>query len=203
MLSKIKDFYYQISKRLKILIAFFLTILIASFVIAFLMVDTQKVPEDFMKARQEASNIAQEIVSLSNQSTQKIDEISQLDQEGKYADALSIVSQELANNVSAKEKAMQLSNQLKVMTENINQISPSSDGQIALDAITSETSLIYSLITYNDYLTQLLGILREKFLGKNKGDGIPDLINKINEESRAINDLNQKFNDLMDEFDGN
>ena len=39
-------------------------------------------------------------------------------------------------------------------------------------------------------------------MGKNGGDKIQELINKINEESLAINDLNKKFNQIMKEFDG-
>ena len=87
------------------------------------------------------------------------------------------------------------------MAKNLAKISPASAGQIALEAISSETALISRLITYNDYLTKLLEVLRNKFLEKQNGDQVPELISKINDEARAINDLNQKFNEVMKKFD--
>jgi hypothetical protein len=87
------------------------------------------------------------------------------------------------------------------MAKNLAQISPASASQKALEAVSSETALISRLITYNDYLTQLLEVLRGKFLGKNSNDKIPELIQKLNNEAQAINDLNQKFNETMKEFD--
>jgi len=152
-------------------------------------------------ARQEASVIASEIVSLSNESTNNLNEIAQLDKEKKYTEALLLVSRELERNRQAREKAIKLSVHLETMAKNLNQISPASASQLALQAISSETGLISRLITYNDYLTQLLEVLREKFLGKNIGNKIPELIAKINDEAQAINDLNQKFNEIMKEFD--
>jgi len=164
---------------------------------------TKNVPEDFLKARQQASVIALEIVAISNSSSFNFSQIAQLDSQGKYTDALVLVSQELERNTEARRKAIDLSVQLATMAKNLDKISPASAGQAALEAISSETALISRLIDYNDYLTQLLQILREKFLGKISGDKISELITKINDEAKAINDLNQKFNDVMKQFDVN
>ena len=70
-----------------------------------------------------------------------------------------------------------------------------------LEAIASETSLISKLIDYNDDLTKLLQVLQEKFLGRNGGDKISELIAKINDDVKVINELNIKFNDVMKDFD--
>jgi len=196
-------FYSKIPHRIRILILFVFIILLAYFVLRFLMVDVKNIPEDFLRARQEASLIAQDIVAVSNESSNTFDEIAKLDKERRYSEALVLVSRELQRNREAREKAIKLSVQLETMAKNIAQISPSSDGQKALQAISSETALISRLITYNDYLTQLLEILQDKFLGKNQGDRIPELIAQINGEIQAINDLNQKFNDIMKDFDLN
>jgi len=197
----ISTFYSKIPHRIRILILFIVIILAAYFVLRFFWVDIKNVPEDFLRARQEASLIAQDIVTISNESTNSFDEIARLDKERKYTEALVLISNELERNRQAREKAIKLSVQLETMARNLAQISPSSAGQKALEAISSETALISRLITYNDYLTQLLEILRGKFLGKNQGDKIPELIAQINGEIQAINDLNQKFNDVMKEFD--
>jgi len=197
----ISTFYSKIPHRIRILILFIIIILAAYFVLRFFWVDVKNVPEDFLQARQEASLIAQDIVTISNESTNSFAEIARFDKERKYTEALVLISKELERNRQAREKAIKLSVQLETMAKNLAQISPSSAGQKALEAISSETALISRLITYNDYLTQLLEILRGKFLGKNQGDKIPELIAQINGEIQAINDLNRKFNETMKEFD--
>ena len=197
----ISNFYFRISKKIKILIFFIVIILIAYFILRFLSVETKNIPSDFLVARQEASSIAQDIVLISGESTNKLDEIARLDKEREYTEALILISNELERNRQARENAIKLSAQLEIMARNLSRISPASAGQIALEAISSETALISRLINYNDYLFQLLEVLREKFLGKIDGDKVSELIFKINNEAKAINDLNQKFNKVMMEFD--
>ncbi len=197
----IGNFYRKIPRRVKLLIVFLIIILLGYFVARFLFVDAKDVPEDFLQARQEASLIAQDIVNLSNQSADNLDEIAYLDGERKYSEALTLISQELERNRQAREKAINLSVQLEKMARNLSEISPPSASQTALEAVSSETALISRLIIYNDYLTQLLEVLRDKFLGKTDGDKTNELIAKINDEAQAINDLNNKFNKTMEEFD--
>ncbi len=197
----ISSIYSKIPQRLRLLILFIFIILIAYFVLRFFAVETRSVPDDFLRARQEASIIAADIVAISNQSSANFGQIAELDSKSNYTDALILVSQELERNRQAREKAINLSIQLELMAKNLDKISPPSAGQTALEAVSSETALISRLINYNDYLTQILDILREKFLGKADGDKIPELIAKANNEAQAINDLNQKFNDVMREFD--
>lgn len=197
----ISNFYRKIPQKIRLLIVFLIIILIGYFVVRFLFVDVKNVPDDFLRARQESSLIAQGIVDLSNQSTSNLSEIAHLDSEHRYAEALNLISRELERNRQAREKAISLSVQLEKMARNLSQISPPSASQVALEAVSSETTLISRLIIYNDYLTQLLEVLREKFLGKIDGDKISELIAKINDEAQAINDLNNKFNKIMEEFD--
>ncbi len=197
----ISNFYFKIPKRIRILIVFIIVIFVAYFILRFLNAEPRNIPSDFLIARQEASSIAQDIVSLSNESTNKLNEIAQFDRDRKYTEALLLISQELERNHEAREKAIKLSAQLEIMAKNLAEISPASAGQIALEAISSETALISRLITYNDYLAKLLEILRGKFLEKQNGDQVQELISKINDEAKAINDLNQKFNEVMRQFD--
>ncbi len=197
----VTDFYFKIPRRIRVLIIFLLIVLVAYFIVRFLFVETRNIPPDFLRARQEASLIAQDIVNLSGETANKLDEVSQLDQQRKYTEALILISQELERNRDAREKAVGLSQRLEAMAKNLAQIKPASASQTALQAVSSETALISRLINYNDYLNQILEVLRAKFLDKGDGDQIPELVNKANDEARAINDLNQKFNDVMKEFD--
>jgi len=199
----ISELYLKIPRRIRILAIFLFIILLAFLLTRVLLVDSKSVPSDFLKARQQASLIAQEIVSLSNETTNNLNNISNLDKERKYKEALSIISQEIEHNRLAREKAVALSIQLETMTKNISGITPPDAGQKALEAVSSEVALISRLVNYNDYLVQLLEILQSKFSGQggDSGGKVQELIQKINDEARAINDLNRKFNEAMDGFD--
>ena len=197
----LSSFYLKIPLQIRILIIFLAIIFAAYFVVRFLVVENRSVPIDFLKARGEASLIAQEIVRFSDDSALRIEDIARLDEEKKYTEALVLVSGEIERNRKARDRAIELSSRLETMARNLSEISPSSAGQRALEALSSETALISRLITYNDYLGQLLDVLRQKFLGRSDGDRIQELIQKINDEARAINDLNRKFNEAMREFD--
>ena len=72
----------------------------------------------------------------------------------------------------------------------------------AIDEVNSELTLVSHLITHNDYLFQLLGVLGERFSGDLDSQGkVGPLIQKVNLEITAINDLNKKFTDIMIQFD--
>ena len=148
------------------MLVFLLIILVSYFVIRFLAIEPKNVPEEFLRARQEASSIADSIVSLSGESAKKISEIAELDKKREYSEALNLIVQELERNQQSREKAVELSKKLETMAKNLADISPAEAGQTALQAVSSETALISRLITYNDYLYQLLEVLRGKFWGK-------------------------------------
>jgi ABC-type Fe3+-hydroxamate transport system substrate-binding protein len=194
---------FKIPRKFRSFLIFLAIVLIAYLLIKILPTDAQKVPTEFLNAKYNASSVAQDIVSISNQLTNDLDEISRLESEKKYTEAINLLAQALEKNKEAREKAVLLSEELAKMALAVPNISPSGASQIALQAISSETTLISRLIAYNDYLNQLLEELRLEFLGKSSGGNkIQELISKINEEVRAINELNAKYNTLMEKFDG-
>lgn len=199
----ISNLYFRIPRRLKILVIFALLILAAYFIVLFFTPEAKKVPPDFLKAKQEASLIAVEIIAISDKTAGHINQLSDFDKNKQYEEALKLISEEILNNREARERAINLSANLEIMAKNISTISPVSAGQIALQAISSEAALISRLISYNDYLVGLLEILQAKFLDKEKNANgkISELINKINDEAKIINNLDDNFNKLMVEFD--
>ena len=203
-MNTITSLYFKVPRRLRFFIIFAILI-IAAYLFFYLLAansNVKKVPDEFLKARQEASLIALDIISFSNQTANNISKISELDKEAKYEDALNLIAQEIDHNRQAREGAIKLSAQLEKMAKNISGIEPPEAAQIALQAVGSETALISRLISYNDYLIQLLEVLRQKFSEeKNINGRIVELVGKINEESKTINDLDKNFNQLMAEFD--
>lgn len=160
------------------------------------------VPAKFLEANRQGVAIAEKIVDLSKQSSDRIATISALDKENKISEALDLVYQELQHNKEMREQAVTLSGELQTMTETLPNIKPEEVRVKALQAINAEVSLMNRLIDYNDYLYQLLTILRDKFLyniapPRNK---IDDLIAKINGEAKAINELNSQFNSQIQDL---
>lgn len=198
----IGNFYFSIPKKIRILIIFLLIIFSIYFVGRFFFVRVKTVPPEFFKARQEASIIAQNIVDLSGNSAKEIEKISDLSGGGYYTEALNMVVGEMERNREIRQKAIELSSNLEAMTRTSAGIYPDSSARLALEAVSIETTLISRLINYSDYLNQLLEILRAKLLGKeNSQEKINELINKINLEAQTVNELNQKFNKLISNFD--
>ncbi|MEK7193876.1 MAG: hypothetical protein AAB651_00765 [Patescibacteria group bacterium] len=199
----ITSLYFKIPRRLRILVLFLLIVFASYFITRVFLGESKEVPREFLEARQQASVIAQEIIRMSDETANRLNEVSNLSQERKYTEAVNLIVQEIERNRQAREKAIRLSAQLEKMTQSISGITPKSASQSALEAVSSEVALISRLISYNDYMIQLLEVLRAKFLGQEKNsDGkIQELIEKINNEARAINDLDQKFNRIMSGFD--
>ncbi len=189
------------SSRFKIVAIATGVLLLGFFVLRFLPIRAVSVPSEFLEARKEASRTAEEIVSLASNVSNNLNQIAAYDTEKKYSEAVLLVSQEIERNREMRGKAILLSGKLEAMAKNLSNISPGSSGQIALEAISSETALISQLIDYNDYLVKLLENLHDKFIGKKVDNKIAEWVDKINGEIRDINDLNQKFNDLMKKFD--
>ena len=195
---------FKLSKKFRAILIFVAIILVAYFLIRLIPTSAQKVPKEFLEARANASPIAQEIVNISNDLTKALDQVNQFNSEKKYTEAINFLTQEINQNKDLNQKAIKLSEELGKMAAAVPNISPASASQLALQAISSETTLISRLIVYNGYLGQLLEELRMKFLGQKTDDQkIKDLISKINDEVKNINALNVQFNFSMDKLDGN
>lgn len=192
----------RITRRIKTAVMVSVLVLVGSLVAgAAIFGNAKRVPDDFLRARHNIASIAKEIVVLSDQTAKNIEEISILDRDGKYDEALNLVTREISKNQEARVKAISLSAEVQKMTNSIQDLRPISLQSIALEALNHKVSLINRLITYNGYLYDLLNILQNKLLGKISGDKIPELIAKINDETRAVSELNERFNDLMRQFD--
>lgn len=199
----VKDLYSKIPPKARLFVAILLVLLLFYLIVSFASVKAKKIPEDFLVARQQASLIAQDIVNISKESSERLTEISALDKNANYADAVVLVVNEMKRTAEMREKALKLSLQLETMAKNISAIEPDESARLAVEAVSIDTTIINRLFAYNDYFSQLLGILQNKFLGKeaNSSEKINELVVKINEEARTINELNEKFNALLARFD--
>lgn len=199
----IRELYFKVPRKVRLFVVLLVMVFLAYFVGRFLLAQTKTVPTDFMQARQQASVVAQDIVGMSKNSAQHIGDISALNNERKYAEALDLVKQELERNRQIRDKAIALSGYLQTMTVNVSAIEPKVSAETALEAVSMEVTLIGHLLTYNDYLNQLLVGIKGRLTGDEtvSSESITELVKKINDESIVVNMLNEKFNDKMTEFD--
>lgn len=187
-------------KRFILLTSLFLAVIFAGKAMFF---SAQYLPDDFINARTQGANIAEEIVAQSNYSAELLKTLSKLDRNKQYKTALAIVSQEISKNQEANKKATKLSSQLEQMAHLVEDIKPYQARQLATEALSSEVALVSRLINYNAYLSLLYSVLQNKFQsGSSSSNGeVQQLVNNINEEVRMINELNKRFNDSFGAFD--
>lgn len=190
--------------RKKTIIWIIIAVFMVGVGVKFLFFQPINVPKDFNDARQKSINIAQAIARLSSDSLVDISRIGGLDQAGRIKEALDLVKKTIRDNQQARAEAVNLSATLEVMAKNLPEISPYRARDLATEGLGYEVTLINHLITYNDYLNQLLQVLEQKFA--KQGDSgtdtqIKDWIHRINGEGDAINVLNKKYNDAMLGFD--
>jgi len=139
------------------------------------------------------------------ESIENLGAVSTEDEIGNYTSGLDLVLKEVQRNEKARKEALDLSQELGVMAKSLNQVQPEEAAKVGLEAIINESQIVQRLINYNAYIFQLLDVLQSRFT---KGGAAPDtdekvkeLINKMNEEAEAINELNDKYKNLMGEFD--
>ncbi|MFA6136330.1 MAG: hypothetical protein WC705_03175 [Candidatus Paceibacterota bacterium] len=200
----IKDWFSRISKRTKWVIATIILI----FVVAFLMfvfspLSKASIPPAFSQARQEGSIYAKEIAVATNEIAVNLNGIGELKDRNEKSKIFDLVIAQIQKNNQTKEKALLLTEQLRKMTSALPDVTPEKAGQVALEALTSETVLVQKLINYSDLLNQLLNSIKDKLAsGDNNYDSVNKIIDNINKETSEINKLNEEFSQKMDKFDG-
>lgn len=197
------ELYFRVPRKIRLFAILLIMVFFAYFIGRFLLAKTKTVPDEFLQARQEASLIAHDIVGMSKESASHIGDISALNNDKKYADALALVTQEIERNRQIRDKAISLSGHLQIMTLGVSSIEPKTSAEAALEAVSTEVTLIGHLLTYNDYLNQLLGIIKGRIVGDPDATtaDVSELVKKINDESIVVNVLNERFNEQMAKFD--
>lgn len=162
------------------------------------------VPENFVKAREKSAVIATELVSDLDLSLQSLAKISEEDKNGRFSSALGLVEQEIEKIEKAKAMAMELSAELINMTQAIQGIKPIVARNLALEAVSQETSLLMRLNNYlNSSFNPLLETLRLKFYGDIRYDSgdVQVLIANMNREAKEVNSINDSFSQKLKDFD--
>lgn len=167
-------------------------------------ISTPAAPQSFFDARQIVAEISRQLVDLTSTTNYKIKDINYLDLDGHYAAGLSLVSKAKEENQKAFEQAVELSNQLRKMTESLPEISSSDGRQLSQEAVSLEIALIVHFINYTKAMDDLLFLINSKLANpKAKYEREIDIkLTEINSQAVLVNNLNEKFLEKMAELDG-
>jgi len=189
------------SRRTKIALIF-LAVVGFGYVVVRLTQGSGGVPQDFTDARLQGAIIAQNIVNLSNQSTNDLEQINALEQKQDYSNALMLTANLVTQSQQIRDEAVALSAQVGQMTKALSEISDFSARQAALESISNRLALITQLINYSADLGKLLDVLRSRFAGTGGTNAeVQALVNQINTDVNAINNFNSQAGQAMDRFD--
>ena len=190
-----------LSRRTKIITVFIAIILVGSATAWFSNRNTN-LPKSFVQAREQGALIAQNIVDLSDQSTNDLATVNSLDKSGNYAQALALTTNIITKNQDLHGQALSLSRQIQTMAEALPNITSLPARQSALDAISSRLALVSELITYSNDLNSLLVALQGHFTGTGIKPGeVTAIVNQINTDVNAINNFNNQAQQAMTTFD--
>ncbi len=173
--------------------------------LAFIPKDKFSVPESFAEARVNGALIAGFLNDFSSKSVATISEIEEKDNAKKYDEALNLTIQELDRVQEAREKTIELLGELEKMAASLPSVQQDEAQALGMQAITTEISLVDKLLNYNEKTKQLLDILRKKFTSYSPGNfdaEMEEITKAMNDDALAINELNRKYQSLMEEFDG-
>jgi hypothetical protein len=189
------------SRRTKIIVIFLVLIAIGYGFAKFWEAENS-VPQTFTAARVQGAIIAQNIVNSSNQSNDELEQINKYDQDGDYTAALASTTALIQQSADLRTQAVQLSEQVSAMTQDLTSINNVDAQQAALESISSRLALINELVTYSGDLNNLLTVLQSRFSGTPQPNSeVQGIVNQINTDVNAINNFNAQAGQAMDKFD--
>ncbi len=193
----------KLSRRTKVVIAF-IAVVVAGYAIALFWQSRNQIPVAFTNAQAQGAIIAENIVTISNQSNATLEQVNADDAKGDYKDALTLVSGMVTQSEDLRNQAVDLSNKVQQMTQALSGVNSVAAQQAALSAISSHLALINQLINYSGDLGNLLNTLQVRFEGQRlpaDSRSIAALVNQINTDVNAINNFNAQATQEMQQFD--
>ncbi len=160
-------------------------------------------PQNFLLSRKTVALISQNIVDLTNKTSDKITAANTADNAGDKTNARVLIEDAQVMNKEAYRAAAQLADQLKILTESLSQMKSLDSQRLAYQAVATELSLVTEFVVYtqnlNDFLEKLI-VSMETDVKVSKSD-IAGALKNTNDSAKKINSLNAEFNDRMVRLD--
>jgi hypothetical protein len=160
------------------------------------------VPQNFFEQRVAGADASKNIARLVEDSLANLQKIETADKASDTSTALQLVTFERSNKQEKQNAAIALASSLEQMARYTETITPERARRLSVEAVTVGVSMVSHLIIYNSNLESLFEALNIKFSGQGyTGPNVADLVQSINQESKQINVLSEKFNALLENFD--
>lgn len=161
------------------------------------------VPRAFFEARLKAAGAANNLAVLINNSLNNLHRIEQFEAGNSNDQALSLVEFEIGRKQEKQSAAVLLAGYLEDMARAGMTISSSGARGLAIEAVTSGVSMVSRIVSYNSSLDQVFSAIQEKISSGSAPTGvnIRALLASVNNDGKAINDLNASFNETLRKFD--
>ncbi len=172
--------------------------------IGFLVTAVSKVfiPEEFFTQRIVGAGEVKNVARMVSDSLDNLQQIEAADQTGDTSRALDLVAYEQSNRQDKQNAAVRLSGSLERMARSTVDITPENARGLSVEIVSAGVAMVSRIINYNTLLDSLFEALKAKFLHTvYSGPTVKALVERINTEASAINQLNQTFNSSLADFD--
>lgn len=174
------------------------------FIIALVATRAPSIPKEFQSARERGATISSYINNFSEESISTLGKIQDMDKNRRYSEALILIDTELGRLKTAREKSLDLLNELQQMALKIDEVWSYEAQKLGVQAVSANIAMVSQLIAYNDHLNDLLLSLRLKYISVNPSvydQNTVSAVKKVNEDILAINELSRRYQSIMKEFD--
>lgn len=166
-------------------------------------VAASRLPEEFVKARQEAATVSQSIVDLATQTGEKLAEVNLSDLKGEESRALALLSDARTSNRAAYNKAFDLTQHLQTLAQSLEAVPSASKQRKGAEAIAVELSLVSEFIVYTQKVDAFLDALERVIRSNVEANRVAaaSALDEVNRKVASINSLNQLFREAIGAFD--
>lgn len=192
-----------LSKKTKIRISISAGLVLLALLIIFFSLSSIDVPEEFKLSRKDAAEASEEISKILNDSVKNLALIARYEREENIIDARDLVQEEINKSDARNQAALNLATTVQKMTQAAVKIDSEAAKQKVVEASSFQITAITHILSYNSLLEKLLIEIDSRFeTGLETSQlRIQELLTKLNEEARIINELNEGFTKALKEFD--
>ncbi len=161
------------------------------------------VPRAFLDARIRAAGAANNMAVLINNSIGNLSQIEQFEKNKSYDQALALLRLEVSQKQEKQLAGVLLATNLEEMAKVATTITSGGARNLALEGVTTGVSMVSRMVSYNTTLDQIFALIEAKIedSGAPQEVGMRELISSINSDARAINELNNSFNETLKNLD--
>lgn len=166
-------------------------------------VAASRLPEEFVRARQNAALTSQDIVDLTKLTSERLAEVNLLELKGDIVRALTVVADARTSNQAAYSKAFELTQDLQELAKSLGGVPSIAKQREGSEAVAIELSLVSEFIIYTQKVDTFLDALERaiRFNVESNRAAAAAALDEVNAKVVSINALNNAFRRAIGTFD--